>query len=148
MPTQSDEIKSKTAATNIKRYGHTNPMKSEDIQSKVRKSNQKSTGYEYPLQNPESLKKMENTNLEKYGTKYPMQNIDIKAAMQDTMFEKYGTYNVNNVKTFITSNMTDASRSKYLKEFHEAPRGYIKSTLNTHHQHLNYQNILEYYTHL
>ena len=125
-PTQADEIKSKTAATNIKRYGHANPMQNEDIQSKVRNSNQESTGYEYPLQNPESLKKMENTNLEKYGTKYPMQNLDIKAAMQNTMFEKYGTYNADNQKTFVTSNMADASRGKYLREFHENPRGYIK----------------------
>ena len=67
--TQVPEVKEKTKATNLKKFGVEWPGVSDIIKSKIKRTNQERRGVDYPFQSKEVQDKIPQTFLEKYGTK-------------------------------------------------------------------------------
>lgn len=84
------QIKEKAIATNIKKYGTSNPVQSKQVQEKLKKVNLEKYGTEFPLQSKIVQDKIKNTILEKYGVEYPFQNKDIIEKSHNTLRSRYG----------------------------------------------------------
>lgn len=100
---QKEQIKQKRAATNLERYGATNPFAVNSVKEKIEKTNLEKYGCNNPQKNPSIREKTKKTNIEKYGSDNVMHNAIVlkknqenrdyqKAAkkVQQTKFEKYG----------------------------------------------------------
>jgi len=69
-----DEKKSKAVNTNLKKYGHINPMRNKNIKEKLKKTNLERFGVTAPAKNHKIMEKIKNTNLKKYGTEQYFQS--------------------------------------------------------------------------
>ena len=119
----SEEIKNKLKATNVKKYGVEYPMQSKTVQekwkqtclerygaehtSKLKENREKvkqtclaKYGVENPFQNKEIQEKKKQTNLKRYGVEYPTQTKEIQEKKKQTCLEKYGVEFVSQTKEF------------------------------------------------
>lgn len=72
------KIIEKRKATNLKKYGVTNPMMLESSKDNRKKVMVERYGVETPFRIPEVRQKIDATNLERYGSKNVMQNAEIR----------------------------------------------------------------------
>lgn len=72
----------KSVATNITRYGASNPMQNEDVKAKLRSNNLEKHGEEYTLSLKSTQAKIESTNLKRHGSRRPLQRPEINAIAQ------------------------------------------------------------------
>lgn len=77
---QIPEFREQIFATNLERYGFTNPAKSDQVKSKIAETNS----------SEEVRNKYVSTSMKHYGTEYPAQSDIVKSKMQQTCLEKYG----------------------------------------------------------
>ena len=77
---QVPALKAKIQATNVERYGNSNPSKSEEVISKIKEK----------LNSTEVRNKRIATNRARYGTDFPAQNSDVLTSMKQTCLTKYG----------------------------------------------------------
>lgn len=77
---QVPEFREQIFATNLERYGFTNPAKSQEVKSKISETNS----------SEEVRNKYMSTSIEHYGTKYPAQCDVVKDKMKKTCLDKYG----------------------------------------------------------
>lgn len=89
----SDEVREKTEATNLQRYGAKAPSMNLSVQEKARKTTYEKYGVDYAIQRDDIKKKRASNNLEKYGVSSPMKLEEVKKKQQDTLLEHYGIEN-------------------------------------------------------
>ncbi len=87
---QSEEIKTKSKATNLIRYGFEYPSKNVDIQNKIKKIINDKYGVENVFQSEEIKTKIRNININKYGVEFSAQRPEIKLKIKETNLDKYG----------------------------------------------------------
>ena len=87
---QNGLAKNKRKATNVTRYGVSNPFESEDVKLKIIKTNILNRGVSYPTQDPVVINKQQQTNVERYGVRNVFQSSMIKAQIKNTIKTKYG----------------------------------------------------------
>jgi len=85
--------RSRTEATNLRKYGAKNPMQNKDVRARAEATNLDRYGVRHPAQNPDIQQKMQETNLEKYGVRNAAQDHDIREKMRTTNMERYGVEN-------------------------------------------------------
>ena len=81
---------SRRADTNLKKYGHTNPAKNPIIQEKIRNTVQERYGGPTPFESPAIVNKIRGKSIEKYGVEFPFQNEQIRQQAASTFVEKHG----------------------------------------------------------
>lgn len=89
----SDEVREKTEATNLERYGAKSPSMNLKVQEKARKTTKEKYGVDYAIQRDDIKKKRDSNNLRKYGVSSPMQLEEIKQKQQDSLLEHFGVEN-------------------------------------------------------
>jgi len=86
----SSSCKEKRIATNLKRYGVTNPLKHSDFREKRKATMVERFGVEHALQSKELLTKSLNT----YHSNTEEEKTSIKEKRKETILKKYGHYNL------------------------------------------------------
>lgn len=99
---------SKTAETNLKRYGETNPMKNNKVKEKIKHTLNKNPniqlaavqkrketlmnryGVDHYWKTEEGQQKRKESLLNRYGVENPSQNVDLQEKKKNTFIEKYG----------------------------------------------------------
>ena len=122
----SPELRAKIDATNIAKYGNTNPaknaeirkkisdaLKSDEVQSKYQQTSLSHYGVKYPAQSKEILDRMTQTCLERYGVKRATGLPDIAEKAKQTCMGKYGV-----PCAFLTPEAQEKARQSFLaKEY-------------------------------
>lgn len=72
----------KSVATNMTRYGASNPMQNEDVKATLRANNLENYGVEHTLALKSTQDKIEATNLKRHGKRRPLQRPEINAIAQ------------------------------------------------------------------
>lgn len=120
---QLAEVREKTAATNLERYGAAsvssrdsiifekiqdslqgrrfrfakgsarNPFAQREIRERIRQTRLERHGVEHPAQLPDHREKARQTSLDRYGTEHPMQSLELQARRTQTNVERYGHEN-------------------------------------------------------
>lgn len=85
-----EEVRKKTEATCLERYGATTNLLNADNIAKQKETCLSKYGVTNPFSSPEIIKKIRTTNLKKFGSEHATQNPDIKKKIDDTNFKKYG----------------------------------------------------------
>ena len=99
-------LRPRIEATNLERYGSTNPAKNEDVQrliseitsSEEYQKNRSITsmikwGVDIPSKHPAVIKKMKETCLERYGVECTLQSAESKERLKEVSLAKYGVEN-------------------------------------------------------
>ena len=86
-PSQNNDVLMKMKETSLKRYSVDNYAKTQECQEKMKRTCKSRYGVEYSLQNEEILKKQQSTCIEKFGTPYPSQLPEIREKMSKTLYE-------------------------------------------------------------
>lgn len=108
----SDEVREKTIATNMQRYGCSTPGESEIIKEKVRQTNRKRYGTDYAIQNEDKMRKRDETNIRKYGSRSCLSNERIREKCANTLYEHYGVLNPGQ-SDIIRQRVIDTNNEKY-----------------------------------
>ncbi len=85
------EIKSKTAATNLQRYGAISPTQNKEVLEKVQQTNLKRYGC-HPRQIEEIKNKQKQTCLDRYGVDNPTKSPQIREKVRQTNLKRYGCH--------------------------------------------------------
>lgn len=106
--------------TNLKRYGHKNPLSSKEVQEKIRQTNIKKHGVEFPTQSRKVREKVKSTMRSRYGVEHNRQIKGAVEAFRETMRERHGVMNPGQMKT--TKMAVELDRQKNPdKYFHSEP---------------------------
>jgi len=90
----SDDVKNKTAKTNLERYGDSCVLNNKKIRSKMLKKIKDKYGVDHISQCQAVKDKKRQTSLNNYGVSHPLQSKVVKDKIQQTNLEKYGHTNV------------------------------------------------------
>jgi hypothetical protein len=92
-PFQSQIIKDKICATNIRKHGHRNPMQCPTIKARAIKTTNDRYGCDTPRQNKEINDKVISGFIEKYGVDNPAKTRECKEKSIETCLSRYGVDN-------------------------------------------------------
>jgi hypothetical protein len=104
-PLQNEEVRKKGEKTNLVKYGCKNVFQNEEIKEKIKKKNIENYGVDNLAKTDEVKKKIKKTFLEKYGTENIQQLDEIRNKIKETNLKKYGFEN-NSQNPEIHSKMT------------------------------------------
>lgn len=107
---KSKEIKDQIKATNLEKYGSTDPGNLPKFREKARKTMMQNYGVEYAFHNEELRDRAKHTWVEKYGADNPQRSLEVKNKTKKTCLERYGSEN--------------AISSKYVRE--KAIKSYLE----------------------
>ena len=92
---KSEEVRAKTVATNLERYGTAAPCQCDEIKQRVIQSNLDKFGVTHPSKLEDNKRKRAATNLKKYGYEYVSQVRQFQEKASQTTFERFGVYNAS-----------------------------------------------------
>jgi len=86
----SDQRKTKTKETNLKRFGAENIWASEQGKNSIRKTNLERYGVDFAGQSEIAKENSKKTCLEKYGVEFSLQAPEIRKKIKQTLIKNYG----------------------------------------------------------
>jgi len=105
-PQQSAEVRNKTTATSLKKYGAVRAFAREEVYKKIREIHKNNHGFEFPLQSKDIQKKCEESCIKTTGERkpfmakeyflktigfsHPMKSKECRDKFTDTMIKRYG----------------------------------------------------------
>ena len=108
----SEDVRRRTAQTNMSRYGTATPGECEAVKEKVRQTSRSRYGTDYAIQNKEIQDRRSATNRQRYGVDHVFSNAEVKEKIRSTMVEKYGVENPGQ-SADIRSRVVNTVREKY-----------------------------------
>jgi hypothetical protein len=120
-PLQNEEVRKKGEETNLVKYGCKNVFQNEEIKEKIKETHMKTHGVDNLAKTDEVKKKIKKTFLERYGTENIQELDEIKDKIKETNLKKYG-FEHNSQNPEIHSKMTKSAFSTKNFMF---PSGYI-----------------------
>lgn len=92
---KSEEVRARTAATNLERYGAATPCQSDEIKQRVVQRNLDKFGVTHPSKLEDNKRKRAATNLKRYGYEHVSQVKQFQNKASQTTFERFGVYNAS-----------------------------------------------------
>ena len=85
-----ENIKKRTAETNLKKYGAENPMKLKEVRDKIKATNLKKYGAENPMSSDIVKNKIKNSLIKKYGVESTWKIPGVQEKSRKSMMERHG----------------------------------------------------------